>query len=821
MKAKEVQEDIKASLFVLLESARSVTELRIPRADGGPLSGLFSNFVDLAQAASEVNGTAPGIYVTLNPLKSSLEARVTNSLAAASSTVKDDDIRSRSWLLIDFDPIRKPNTPSTDPEHQAALEMARECRAWLRDREWPDPVLADSGNGGHLLYRINLPNDQSSKELVKDCLEALSLRFSNSQVVIDVANFNASRLCRVYGTVNGKGQPSEDRPHRPTKLLEMPDEMEIVDARQLKELAFTASAASKTNEKERLNEFDLAVWVSKNEVPIAADAPWNGGHKWILRRCPFDEAHEDRSAYIVQFADGGIAAGCLHASCAGRGWRELRALFEKNASLKPAPEPAASVKNRKLLLEIGNDLKLFSTPQGESYAVVLVKNHREQHRIDSRPFKDFLRYQYFLKTRTAARPQEIQDALAHFDAIARFDSPMEPVFVRVAEAGGMNYLDLADEGWRAVEFDATGWRIIDSPPVKFRRLPGMLPLPTPVTGGDINELREFLNLRSDDDWILFINALLAALLAHGPYPVLAMHGEAGSAKTTTGEIFRAMVDPNVSASRAMPKEIRDLMISANNAWTLVFDNLSYLPPWFSDCLCRLSTGGGFSTRQLYTNSEEVMFDGQRPIVLNGIEELATRTDLLDRSVLLDLPLIERYQEESKFWKKFDAAHARLLGALLDVAVKALRKLPSVQLIDVPRMADFATFATAAEPGLGLPRGAFMRAYNENRRNANAVALEASPIASLICDLAETGQWEGTAQQLLRKLRSKADEETLQQKGWPKAPRVLSGMLRRLATALRKAGIDVQFWRDDTPQRTKMISIKQRSPKGKVRASGRG
>jgi hypothetical protein len=148
-------------------------------------------------------------------------------------------------------------------------------------------------------------------------------------------------------------------------------------------------------------------------------------------------------------------------------------------------------------------------------------------------------------------------------------------------------------------------------------------------------------------------------------------------------------------------------------------------------------------------------------------------------------------------------------------------LPSVQLIDVPRMADFATFATAAEPGLGLPRGAFMRAYNENRRNANAVALEASPIASLICDLAETGQWEGTAQQLLRKLRSKADEETLQQKGWPKAPRVLSGMLRRLATALRKAGIDVQFWRDDTPQRTKMISIKQRSPKGKVRASGRG
>jgi hypothetical protein len=819
MRAREVREEILAFLFAFLPTGRSLVELRVPRGDdGGTLSGVFDNTPDLVRAAAKLNRNVPGIYITQNPLKAELASRVTNRPGKALAGATDADILSRRWQLIDFDPIRASDTPSTDIEHQAALKMAGQCRAWLRDQGWPDPISADSGNGAHLLYHIDLPNNEASKELLKRLLEALSLRFSDSQVVIDTGTFNASRLCRVHGTLNCKGESSEDRPHRFSRLLETPNDLEIVDSRQLRAIALTAPITSKPSDKNQTKQVDVSTWVTKNGVPVVVDAPWNGGHKWILERCPFDQNHRNRPAYIVQFSDGGIAAGCLHSSCAGRGWPELRALFQKNANLKPelgsgVPKDRNTT-NRKPLLEISNDLELFSTPGGESYAVIQVKGHREQHRIDSRSFKDFLRYQYFLKTSTAPRPQEIQDALAHFDALARFDSPKEPVFVRVAEAGGTNFLDLADEGWRAVEFDATGWRIMDNSPVKFRRLPGMLPLPTPIRGGDINELREFLNLRSDDDWILFITALLAALLAHGPYPVLAIHGEAGSAKTTTGEVYRAMVDPNVSASRAMPRDIRDLMISANNAWTLVFDNLSYLPGWFSDCLCRLSTGGGFATRSLYTNADEVLFDGQRPIVLNGIEELTTRTDLLDRSVLLDLPLIGRYQEESKFWAKFDAAHARLLGALLDVAVEALRELPSIRLVQVPRMADFAALATAAESGLGLPRGAFISAYNENRRNANAVALEASPIASLICDLAAVGTWVGTAEQLLRKLRSKADEETLQQKSWPKTPRVLSGMLRRLATALRKAGIDVQFWRDGSPQRTKMISIKRRSSKAK-------
>jgi hypothetical protein len=339
----------------------------------------------------------------------------------------------------------------------------------------------------------------------------------------------------------------------------------------------------------------------------------------------------------------------------------------------------------------------------------------------------------------------------------------------------------------------------------------MLPLPAPIRGGKIDDLKKVLNLRGTRAWLLFVSDLLASLLARGPYPVLSLFGEAGSAKTTTTRIFRDLIDPNVAPSRGMPKSTQDLVIMAKNGWVLAFDNLSYLSAEFSDLLCRLSSGGGgYSTRSLYTNSDEVIFDGQRPILVNGIEEFATRTDLLDRSILLELKVIEKYRSEIEFWQEFEDARPSLLGALLDVAVEPLRNLPSVRLIETPRMADFAKLGTAAEAPMGAEPGAFMKAYLRNRVNANAIALETSPIADLIIDLIENSPWQGTAEKLLLKLRGFAPDEIAIRKSWPKTGKVLSGMLRRLSTALRRAGVEVSFWRDNSPRRNRMISVKRRT-----------
>src|SRR4029079_17404674 len=210
------------------------------------------------------------------------------------------------------------------------------------------------------------------------------------------------------------------------------------------------------------------------------------------------------------------------------------------------------------------------------------------------------------------------------------------VSIGVAEHAGRIYLDRADEQWRAVQIGAEGWRVLGCPPVRFRRAPGMLPLPLPERGGSIKDLRPFLNVPQEHDFVLVVAWLLAAFRPTGPYPLLAISGEQGSAKTVVSKLLRALVDPNAAPVRALPREERELMIAAHNGHLLAFDNLSGLPVWLSDALCRVATGGSFAVRQLYTDDEEVLFKAARPTLLNGIEDVVGRLDLADRTIFLTL-----------------------------------------------------------------------------------------------------------------------------------------------------------------------------------------
>jgi hypothetical protein len=326
----------------------------------------------------------------------------------------------------------------------------------------------------------------------------------------------------------------------------------------------------------------------------------------------------------------------------------------------------------------------------------------------------------------------------------------------------------------------------------------MKPLPLPVTGGSIEELRPFLNVRSDADFVLAVSWVLGALRNRGPYPVLVLAGEQGSAKSTLSAILRALIDPSAAPLRALPREDRDFFVAAYNNHVLAFDNVSGLPGWISDTLCRLSTGGGFSVRQLYTDSDEVLFDATRPQILNGIEDVVNRPDLADRAVFLILEPISEDQRrpEAELWADFEASRPRILGALLDAVSHGLRQLPTTQLAAHPRMADFAIWASACETAL-WPRRTFEAAYNNNRDEAIAGVIENDPVACAVRSFMETRtQWQGTPTQLLAELEAIAGERTIRGKTWPKASNVLSGRLRRLATILRKVGIDVLKMRDN-------------------------
>jgi hypothetical protein len=254
------------------------------------------------------------------------------------------------------------------------------------------------------------------------------------------------------------------------------------------------------------------------------------------------------------------------------------------------------------------------------------------------------------------------------------------------------------------------------------------------------------------------------------------------------------VDPNTAPLRTLPRDDRDLFIAATNGHVIAIDNVSSLSPWLSDTLCRLSTGGGFATRQLYSDADEVLFDAMRPIVLTGIEDVVTRGDLADRSIPVRLdPLPEEQRRpERDIWAEFEMARPRILGMLLDAVVHGMRHLPTTRLDRLPRMADFAVWATACEGALWEP-GTFLRAYRGNRAEMDETVIESDLVAMAVRSLmADLSIWTGTAKELLPKLVGIAGEPAAKMKSWPRTPRALSSRLRRAATNLRRVGISIVF-----------------------------
>ena len=483
--------------------------------------------------------------------------------------------------------------------------------------------------------------------------------------------------------------------------------------------------------------------------------------------------------------------------------QELRSLAEWACAAeraKPLERKKESQSTQIIAQAASDEVVLFHSPTGEAYASVGANRHIENWPVRSRGFRDWLTWKYLSAHQKGPSAQALNDAINTIAAKARFGGPEADVFVRLAEHDGKIYLDLSDGDWRAVEIGPRGWRVVNEPPVRFIRRRGMLPLPVPKKGGRLEALREFVNIGSDGsdaDRVLLLAWLVMALRPRGPYPVLVLHGEQGSAKSTTARVLRELLDPNSASLRSEPRDPRDLIIAATNGWIVNLDNLSRLQPWLSDSLCRLSTGGGFGTRELYTDNEEALFDAKRPVIINGIEELATRGDLLDRSVILYLPPIPstRRKPEAVFWQEFEHLRPQLLGAVLNAVSTAMRNLPKVRLESPPRMADFATWAVAAEPAFGCKRGTFLSAYWSNRGSANRLALEASPVVDALLALAKDKSslpFKGTSTELLAVLKTAASEETKRLESWPKDGRALSNALRRLVPNLRAIGINVQM-----------------------------
>ncbi len=316
------------------DAVLEVRALHVPGRDGGTWAGWFDDADAAVHAIEVLDRRRPkGVYVTLNPVRHDLLARRANRIGRVDrdmALTADSDVLARRWLGLDFDPERASGISSTDEEHGRALERAAQAASWLRGRGWPEPTQGDSGNGGHLLYPVELPNDPAAAALVKGGLEAVALRFGGDGITVDTAVGNAARIWRCYGTANRKGDSTDNRPHRPARLLAVPDKPQRVPPDLLEELAAEAPRPEAVSRSAAGGRPALAVAAFLERHHLAAgESAWQGGTRWVLHTCPFSDAHTD-GAYVVQFPNGAIAAGCHHESCTWT-WRDLREKFEPPA----------------------------------------------------------------------------------------------------------------------------------------------------------------------------------------------------------------------------------------------------------------------------------------------------------------------------------------------------------------------------------------------------------------------------------------------------------------------------------------------------------
>ncbi|NQV29376.1 MAG: hypothetical protein HQ508_00685 [Candidatus Marinimicrobia bacterium] len=394
--------------------------------------------------------------------------------------------------------------------------------------------------------------------------------------------------------------------------------------------------------------------------------------------------------------------------------------------------------------------------------------------------------------------EEIQSTLA---AMAIFDGDLKEVNIRVARTDdGAVEIDLGDDTGNCVRVKAGEKLSIQRPTARFVRPEGFGSIAfDEMEKPDFDRIWKYVCVTDPLDRVLISSWLVMTLRGKGPFPILAIQGERGSAKSTTTRILRALVDPGRGETRGTPKSVDDLFIAAKGGHVLSFDNLSGMSHQLSDGFCRLSTGGAVAKRKLYTTGEEAVHEACRPVIFNGIDGIISKSDLHSRAVGIHLPRIseEQRQDEDPLWKSFEEDRSAIFVGLLMALKTALERVDTVHLDRMPRMADFGRFATAAEPGFGFSEGAVINALTQRQHEAELNNLDVDPVAPRIIswlkgdktgwDQQKKGVIEGTVTEVWEFLAPPSDKPS----NWPKTASHFSQHLARITPDLRSVGIIVE------------------------------
>lgn len=446
-------------------------------------------------------------------------------------------------------------------------------------------------------------------------------------------------------------------------------------------------------------------------------------------------------------------------------------------------------------LQIG--VKYIRNENYESFVYVKISDDLwSLLKVPSTQFEMFIRKAYYSNNRSAPSKQQIAEIMENVRSKCLFDGKKQKIFLRIAPLfdGGIE-VDLGYENNACVKITSQGWFVHTTPENLFFRPDSQQPLPFPETGGSIDALKNFLNYESEEDFGLMLGFILGAFRPNSTYAHLVLQGEQGCGKTTVTKVIKALVDNTNGGLRGLPRDEQTLFISTQNAHLLSFDNLSGMNVAQSDNFCRLATGGAFSTRALYSNGEEFTIEARKPVIVNGIDNIATRPDLADRSIILTLPRMRTtVTGEAEFWDSFERQAPAIMGALMDGLAYALKNQAVITVPDTitPRTRDFARWAEAGCRGMGLPENGFLDAYVNNRNSAKVDTAFMDPVVMTLHKfMGENAgnSWEGTISELLENLTVYIPIN--RPRSWPTSAIAFTNHLNRVAPVLNSVGIEYE------------------------------
>ena len=790
-------EEILTNIYAIHDQD-DVVEVRILKTPKGTVSGYYDDLSLIPDDIEPYVGKFD-IYFTLNPVNPSLLARCCNRLQIyAKQTTADNDIAKLTNVLIDFDPLRAAGISSTKAEKSAAWNLLKSARNYLTELGFPQPIICDSGNGYHLIYNVEFDNDPSNVDLIKRFLAALDFQFSNEQAEVDRTTYNPSRIVKLYGTLACKGDDLEERPHRWSKIIEFPKNLELVDRGLFEAVAAQMPKTEdikKDKKKSGNKDFNLDAWLTKHGISVDFQAPFHDkGTKYILKTCPWNKDHTDRSAYIIRFENGAIAAGCHHNGCSEQNWSTLKQLFE---GVEKDCEGDVEGNQADIIIKLVKDCQYFRSDLDEPYVAVMINEHFEVMYVKSQLFRMYVLKKYFDETGLAPNGEAMTQALKVLEMMALFSENKRQLQRRIAMYGDDYFFDLCDPEWRAVKITAKGSYIEDQPPILFTRKKNMNLQIEPdfsVKPKKLTELvKKHFRFKSSEDCVLFTVYLVSCFLPQIAHVILVLYGEKGSAKSTTMRMVKRLVDPAMHDLLAMPTSKADLAILLANTYLPAFDNIDSLSAEKSDLLCMAATGGAFTKRTLYTDSDETILRFQRCVALNGINVVTSRPDLLDRSIVLELERISKSERktEKNIWCDFEADIPAFLGAIFNSLSAAISIREGVKLEQVGRMADFTYWGFAIAEVLEIGGDAFLASYLNNQERANQEALTSNPVAAAVMAfMRDKNMWTSCVTALLKELEEVAESEHINTrvKTWPHDPFVLSRRLKEVKSNLEEIGI---------------------------------